>query len=176
MKSGQPTVIPPGANVYPLSVEAYHLLGEAGWIPKSTELLYGVVYKKVSKSPLHSTLVLVLLRLIRKALPPGFILMSEQPISCQDSEPEPDVAVVRGDIEDCREHHPTTAELVVEVCVSSHDYDRSKLPAYARANVKEFWLVLAMEKLVEIYRAPQGASYRETETVGPGGQLASAWV
>ncbi len=174
MKPSQPTVIPAGARVYPLSVEAYHLLGEAGWIPKNTELLYGVVYKKVSKSPLHSTLVLALLQLIRENLPPGFLVMSEQPLSCQDSEPEPDVAVVRGEIEDFRQRHPATAELVIEVCVSSHDYDRSKLPAYAQANVKEVWLVLGIEKQIEIHRLPEGASYRESRTIGPGGRLANA--
>jgi hypothetical protein len=39
------------APLWPLSVEAYHALGEAGLIPKNTELLYGFVYNKMSKSP-----------------------------------------------------------------------------------------------------------------------------
>jgi len=43
-----------GAEVWPLSVEAYHVLGEARLIPERTELLYGFVYHKMSKSPLHS--------------------------------------------------------------------------------------------------------------------------
>ena len=34
------------AEIWPLSVEAYHVLGEAGLIPKRTELLYGFVYRK----------------------------------------------------------------------------------------------------------------------------------
>jgi hypothetical protein len=46
-----------GAEVWPLSVEAYHALGEAGLMPERTELLYGFVYHKMSKSPLHSFLV-----------------------------------------------------------------------------------------------------------------------
>src|SRR5437016_1229810 len=37
----------PGAQVWPLSVAAYHVLGEAGLIPKRTELLYGFVYHKI---------------------------------------------------------------------------------------------------------------------------------
>jgi Putative restriction endonuclease len=35
-----------GAEVWPLSVEAYHVLGEARLIPERTELLYGSVYHK----------------------------------------------------------------------------------------------------------------------------------
>jgi hypothetical protein len=116
MNSVESTVIP-GARVFPLSVEAYRLLGEAGSIPKNTELLYGVVYNKASKSPLHSALVMELLELLREKLPAHCILMSEQPITCPDSEPEPDVAVVVGKIGDFRQSHPRTAELAIEVCV-----------------------------------------------------------
>jgi Uma2 family endonuclease len=64
--------------------------------------------------------------------------------------------------------------LVVEVCVSSEDYDRSKLRAYASATVKEVWLVLAPEKQVEVHRQPAGERFRERIVHGPGGRLASA--
>lgn len=174
MKSGDPNLIPPAARIHPLSLAAYHFLGEASWIPKNTELLYGVVYNKLSKSPFHSTLVLLLLERLQAALPPGCLLRSEQPISCLDSEPEPDVAVVRGSIEDFRRRHPATAELVIEVCVSSHDYDRSKLRAYAQGDVKEVWLVLAPEKQIEVHRFPENGGYAQNQTAGPGGQLTSA--
>src|SRR6266480_5689478 len=40
-----------GPQVLPLSVKAYHALGEMGLIPKQTELLYGQVFHKMSKSP-----------------------------------------------------------------------------------------------------------------------------
>ena len=49
---------------------------------------------------------------------------------------------VGGSINDYRTEHPYTAEVVIEICVSSHEYDRSKLRAYADAGVKECWLVL----------------------------------
>ena len=46
MKALQPIEVPVrGAQVWPLSVAAYHALGEAGLIPKRTELLYGFVYQ-----------------------------------------------------------------------------------------------------------------------------------
>ena len=78
-----------------------------------------------------------LLELLQRILPPGLHVQPEQPILCGDSEPEPDLSVIRGSINDYVAEHPRTAELVIEIYVSSHDYDRSKLRAYAIAGVKE---------------------------------------
>jgi Uma2 family endonuclease len=163
-----------GAQLWPLSVAGYRALGELGLIPKNTELLYGLVYAKMSKSPLHSFLVVRLLRLLRAVMPPTYLVRSEQPITCSDSEPEPDVSVVRGAETDFLADHPRAAELVIEVCITSHDYDRSKLRAYAGAGVKECWLILGPEKKIEVYRQPADGRYTEQTLHGPGGTLASA--
>src|SRR5205823_12718759 len=85
-----------GPQVLPLSVKAYHALGEMGLIPDQTELLYGQVFQKMPKSPLHSALLLRLLKILQKMLPSGLHLRPEQPITCDNSEPEPDLAIVRG--------------------------------------------------------------------------------
>ena len=160
-----------GAQLWPLSLAAYRALGEAGLIPKNTELLYGFVYAKMSKPPLHSALVRRLARLLTQALQPGCFVNTEQPITCEDSEPEPDLAVVRGAEEDFWHEHPHTAELIIEVCLDSHDYDRSKLPAYAAAGVKECWLVLAPDKTIEVHRQPKDGQFTERALHGPGGSL-----
>lgn len=156
-----------------MSVQAYHALAEMGLIPEKTELLHGQVFQKTSRSPLHSGLVRRLLRLIQKACPPGCFVSQEQPITCSESEPEPDVAVILGEEEDFWTKHPTTAELVVEIRVTSLEYDRSKLSAYAGAGVKECWFVLGQEKQIEVHRLPAGPSYSERSVHGPGGSLAS---
>jgi len=175
MKTVEPVPIPlQGGQIWPLSVNAYRALGETGLIPKNTELLYGIVYKKMSKSPLHSYLVQFLHDALLRFVPVGFTLRTEQPITCHDSEPEPDLAVVRGSKESFRLDHPHTAELVIEVCVTSHDYNRSKLPAYAAAGVKECWLVLVPEGQIEVHRQPNAGGFTERTTHGPGGKLACA--
>lgn len=168
-----PTPVP-GAHLWPLSVAAYRALGEAGLIPKNTELLYGFVYTKMSKSPFHSFLLQFLHAALTRVLPAGWLLRTEQPITCGDSEPEPDLAVIAGRNEDFRHDHPRTAEFVVEVCVTSHDYDRSKLRAYATAGVKECWFVLGPEKQIEVYRQPKDGQFTEHSLHGPGGTLTSA--
>ena len=162
-----------GAPLWPLSVAAYRALGEAGLIPKNTELLYGFVYKKMSKSPFHSFLVVRLLRLLRAKLPANLLVRSEQPVMCGDSEPGPDISVVRGTEGDFLADHPHTAELVIEVSITSHDYDRSKLGAYATAGVKECWFVLGPEKKIEAYRQPKDGQFTEHTVHGPSGTLTS---
>ncbi len=172
----QPKPVAREPQVFPLSVKAYHALGEMGFIPEKTELLYGQVFRKMPKSPLHRFLAQRLLRLLHKLNLPGFFVWQEQPIICADSEPEPDLCVIRGDEEDFPAEHPTTAELVIEICVSSHEYDRSKLRAYAQAGVKECWLVLAPEKQIEVHGQPQDGQYAETTLHGLGGILISVAV
>ena len=162
-----------GAPLWPLSLAGYRALGEMGLIPKNTELLYGFVYTKMSKSPFHSFLLQFLHEALARVLAAGRLLRTEQPISCGDSEPEPDLAVIAGRKEDFRHDHPHTAELVIEVCITSHDYDRSKLRAYASAAVKECWLVLGPEKQIEVFRQPKDAHFTEHSLHGPGGTLTS---
>jgi len=108
-------------QIWPLGVKAYHALGDLGLIPEKTELLYGQIFHKMSKSPLHSFLSEFLEDILRGAVPAGCHVRGEEPLTIGDSEPEPDLVVVRGRREDYRQAHPTTAELVIEVCVSSHD-------------------------------------------------------
>ena len=87
MKALQPVESPvPGAHIWPLSVAAYHALGQAGLIPKRTELLYGFVYHKMSKSPFRSFLLQFLQEILLRAVPPGHIVRTGQPIPCPDSD------------------------------------------------------------------------------------------
>jgi Uma2 family endonuclease len=163
-----------GPQIWPLGVKAYHALGELGFIPEKTELLYGQIFHKMPKSPFRRLLLLRLLEMIQRSLPPGLHVQPEQPITCGDSEPEPDLSVIDGSINDYANEHPHTAELVIEICVTSPDYDRSKLRAYANAGVKECWLVLGPEKQIEVHRGPQGEQFNEHAVHGPGGTLTSA--
>ena len=171
-----PKPVAGGPQIWPLSVSAYHALGELGLIPEKTELLYGQVFHKMSKSPFHRLLLMRLLELLQRVLPPGLHAQPEQPILCGASEPEPDLSVIRGSINDYANEHPHTAELVIEICVTSHDFDRSKLRAYASAGVKECWLVLGPEKKIEVHRQPSGEQFAEMTVHGPGGSLTSSAV
>ncbi|WP_367871032.1 Uma2 family endonuclease [Luteolibacter sp. Populi] len=149
------------ARVSLVSVAQYHRLAEFDEAGSRTELIRGIVIEKMSKSPLHSSIARRLFKLLQELIPEGFTLLREDPLTFSDSEPEPDLAVVRGMETEFVDKHPSTAELVIEIAVSSAVLDREKASVYAVAGVKEYWIILATERRVEIYRAPEAGSYRE---------------
>src|SRR5262245_48565646 len=148
-------------RVSPLSVEEYHRLDEFNEHGRRTELIRGIVIEKMSKSPLHASIAKQLYDLIAAALPKGLIVRREDPITLGASEPEPDIAVVRGSVAGFFHAHPTTAELVIEVAVSSAKLDRENAALYAEAGVAEYWIVLCRERRIEVYRRPEAGQYQE---------------
>ena len=60
--------------------------------------------------------------------------------------------------------------------MTSADYDRSKLRAYASAGVKECWLVLGREKQIEAHRQPGQGQFAERTLHGPGVRLTSTAI
>ena len=141
------------------SVEQYQLLGEAGLIGTDVELLEGIIVKKTSKSPLHVFAAEKLASLLRGYEAEGWLVRQEQPITHLDSEPEPDISVVRGRLEDFLTGHPTSASLVIEVAISSFGFDHEKRAIYASASIPEYWIVLPEEKRVEVYTRPTNRDY-----------------
>lgn len=150
------------ARVAPVTVEQYHRFPEFEDGGKRTELIRGILIEKMSKSPLHSSIARRLFMLLQGAMPPGFILLREDPLTFVDSEPEPDLAIVRGEEQDFATSHPTTAELVIEIAVSSVVLDREKAAIYAEAGVAEYWIVLPAERRVEVYRRPEHGAFLDS--------------
>lgn len=146
-------------TVYPVSVEFYHEAGRLGLIGADVELLEGVLFTKMPKSPLHQFLARKLQRLLEASLPAGFFVDRECPITCAHSEPEPDVAVFAGDIEDYEHQHPTTAELVIEIAINTQQRDRSKAAIYAGAGVKEYWLIEPESRMLTLHQNPSAEGY-----------------
>lgn len=150
-------------QLWPLTVDAYHALGDMGLIPEKTELLEGFVFHKMPKSPIHRMIIQRLIRHLNAAIRDraGFWVQSEQPVRCGASEPEPDVSLIAGNEEDFSGHHPTTAELAVEVSLSTLEIDLAKAAIYAAAGVKEYWVVDVAAASVVIHRSPSAAGYLE---------------
>jgi len=163
-------------RVSALSVEEYHRLGEFNQRGRRTELIRGIVIEKGPKSPLHSFIAKRLYDRITAALPKGWVVRREDPIMLSDSEPEPDIAVVRGAEADFFKAHPTTAALVVEVAVSKPTLDRENASLYAEAGVAEYWIVLAQERRVEVHRQPAVGRYQEKDLFGPSDTIECAAV
>ena len=155
-----------------ITVELYHRMIERGVIEPRCELIRGALIKKMSKSHLHSSISAKLLRCLTAALPEYWVRL-EQPLTLADSEPEPDISVVPGVIEDYAAH-PVTARLVIEVAISSEDIDREKGVLYAEAGVEEFWLVLPEARAVEVHTGPRGGAWTNVHRYLAGETFTSA--
>lgn len=140
-------------------LKTYHKLGETGMIPRNTELIHGVILRKMTISPIHSKIVTKLGYILNKILPEGFIVRQEKPISIQNSEPEPDISVVRGTYDDFGEEHPETAEHVIEVANSSLEEDMDKAEIYASARIPFYWIVDLKGKKLHVFQNPENGKY-----------------
>jgi Uma2 family endonuclease len=161
-------------RVSPLSVAEYHQLGEFNENGRRTELIRGILIEKMSKSPLHYYLIETLRRMLSGQMQRDWDLRQEGPLTTADSEPEPDLAVVTGLLEEFRNAHPRTAALAVEVAVPSLSIDRVKALIYAEAGVTEYWIVCPEQKQVEVYRKPGPQGYAERIIVAAPALLESA--
>jgi Uma2 family endonuclease len=153
------------ARISPVTVAQYHEFPEKNENGKRTELIRGIVIEKMSKSPLHTSIGSALYEILQPQVPSDFWLRKEEPLTLRDSEPEPDISLVRGRRATFSTHHPSTAALVIEVAVTSAAEDRSLASLYAEAGVEEYWIVLPAKRRVEIHRQPEGGTYRNCTTV-----------
>jgi Uma2 family endonuclease len=158
------------------TVDEYERLVEVGIVNKDAELIRGIVIERVSKSPLHRALAKWIYDHFQLHLPSGYVAFTESPLRLKDSEPEPDLSVVRGSERDYRGTHPTTAELVIEVSVSSAALDRQNTSLYAEAGIKEYWIVLGREESIEVYSEPVGGAYHQKRLVARGETLSCGSV
>ncbi len=142
------------------TVEKYHRAAQAGALPDSVELIEGVVVEKMPKSPEHSTALSRFQAAFLARRTEGVLLRIEQPLTLPDSEPEPDLALVEGHIEDFATTHPSTAKLAVEVSRSTLDLDREKARMYGRAGVTEYWIANLTDEVLEVYTEPVAQGYR----------------
>jgi len=145
----------PPLPIRKFTVAQYHQLGELGVLTPDdrVELLEGWIVKKMNHGPAHGFAVRFLSNSLQSQVPKGWICQCQLPISTPRSEPEPDLAVVRGSITDFRDRHPTgfDCRLLVEVADSSLQKDRAKGAIYFSAGVEEYWIVNLEEKRQECY-------------------------
>jgi Uma2 family endonuclease len=140
------------------------------------ELIDGLLLVSEPQSSPHYTAIQLVERVLSRAFGEGWTVRTQAPIALDDtSEPEPDVAVVRGGVRDFAAAHPTDPVLVVEVAVSSLAFDREhKASLYARAGRPEYWIVNLIDRVLEVRRdpapepsAPYGWDYALVDVLGP---------
>ena len=139
------------------------------------ELIDGQLLSMTPQGSRHAAIVGQAGRILRAAFGPDRSVRMQCPLAVgDDSEPEPDLAVVPGQEIDYLDAHPTTALLVVEVSDDSLRRDRTlKQRLYARHGIPEYWILALPDARLEVYRDPAETGYRSVtvrragESVGP---------
>jgi Uma2 family endonuclease len=123
---------------------------------EAIELLGGELVVAEPQGAAHYTAIVKTMRALQAAFGAGWTVRMQGPIGLDDeSEPEPDVAVVRGTVEDYSRAHPQRPALTVEVAESSLIIDRQhKASLYARAGLSDYWIVNLVDRVLEVYREP----------------------
>jgi len=112
---------------------------------------------------------------LRAAFGLGWEVRGQGPLALDDeSEPEPDVAVVSGNFRDYVTGHPSRPVLVVEVSESSLALDREhKGSLYAHVGLADYWIVNLIDRVLEVHREPApdpaasfGWRYRSVQAFG----------
>jgi Uma2 family endonuclease len=121
------------------------------------ELVGGELVCKEPQSAPHAAVIIQVAETLRRAFGPGWQVRIQMPLALgDDSEPEPDVAMVRGGPGEFFDAHPATAALIVEVALSSLSFDRDdKASLYAGAGVPEYWIVDVGGRRLEAHRDPR---------------------
>lgn len=149
------------AMVSRMSVADYQKLGSLGLLSEKIELIQGVIFNKMPKSPKHAYVIDFLTNCFREIFRTRFLIRSEQPITTKTSEPEPDISIIEGNLTSFKTVHPSSARLIVEVSLTTYDLDFQKQFVYAEALVNEYWIINLKDKEVEVYKNPSSGKYLE---------------
>lgn len=173
LKGAMPAVVeahsaqlPPGARRRLTRVDC-QALASAGLLEWGRfELIDGWLIRKISKSPLHSFVLFLLIEALRPVFGSRHVL---QEVSIElgthlspTNAPEPDSVVLRQSAEEFRTASPGPADLllVAEVSATTQDYDLgAKAALYARAGIAEYWVLDLQENRIVVHRNPVGDRY-----------------
>jgi len=141
------------------SVEEYHRMVEVGILGENEriELIGGRILRIPPIGSQHAAYVSFLNRKLRSIEDTAIVRIQDPIILDDETEPQPDVAVVKLKANAYADSHPRAEDvlLLVEVADTSLEEDRLiKLPRYADSGVPEVWIFNLIDDIVEVYSEP----------------------
>lgn len=157
------------------TAEDYERMAGAGILTEDdrVELIAGEIIEMSPIGDRHVGAVNRLTRLLSRVVGDDALVSVQNPIRlATDSQPQPDLAVVRGGVRGIAD--AADVLLVIEVADTSREYDRgTKLPLYAAAGIAEAWLVDLVAGTIERHTEPRDGRYRLIVLAGRGESVAS---
>lgn len=166
----------PTDYVWRLSVDQYHTMIRTGILTEDdpVELLEGWLVVKMPRNPPQRATVRLIHRALERMVPDNWYVDTQAPITTADSEPEPDVVVVRGETRHYLNRHsgPQDLALIVEVADITLQRDRLiKKCLYASAGIPFYWIANLAERTFEVHTDPSGPAeqpdYHQRRDYGP---------
>jgi Uma2 family endonuclease len=150
------------------TVEQYHKLVNAGvLIDRRVELLAGDIIEMSPEGMFHAVYCGDAVDYLKQLLGNRAKVREAHPITLpNDSEPEPDIAVVKSSPTRYLDHHPYPADVfwLVEYADSTLTKDLNiKQQIYAAAGIREYWIVNLQSLELIVFRGMSTTGY-ETET------------
>jgi hypothetical protein len=151
-------------TAYKWTIEAYHQAIAAGcFADQPVELFQGEIIEVSPESPFHHFLNLNGADYLRLLLGQQAIVSEAHPITLVNSEPEPDIAVVRAPIAAYKNRHPSPEDIywIIEIADSTLNKDLGlKKALYASAGIPEYWVIDVKAKTLNIFQSPLENDYK----------------
>ena len=151
-------------TTYKWSLEQWHKLVETGVLAgQNVEFIEGEIIEMSPEGIPHSFSNQSIGNYLQQLLSKIAIVLERYPITLDNSEPQPDIAIVRTPREIYRTHHPHPEDiyLLIEISNSTLKFDREvKATIYARNKIKEYWIVDLVDKKVIVHTSPKDNSYQ----------------
>jgi Uma2 family endonuclease len=150
--------MPSPESLYRMSIEKYEAMVASGVFSKRDRfhLINGFLVAKMTEYLPHTYACDAVRFNLEPMLPAGFYLRLDKPlrIPTRASEPQPDLALVRGTWRDYEEKHPEPhqAPFVVEVASTSLREDRGMALVYGKGGIAVYWIVNLVDRQVEVYQ------------------------
>ncbi len=157
-ENGNNTSFDETVKVHKWTRDEYYKMAEYGLFEgKRVELIEGEIIEMAAMKSTHATSVSLLARELNKFFDKGFDVRNQLPLSFgKSNEPEPDFAIVKGEIRDFAKAHPKKAELIIEISDSTLSYDRNfKAKLYAKNKIQDYWILDVNGRRLEVYRKPK---------------------
>jgi Uma2 family endonuclease len=156
---------------YKWSIKEWHKLVDSGMLEgKKVELLEGEIATMSPEKPIHSSRIVKIADYLRDILRGVAQVREAHPVTLDNSEPEPDIAIVRIDENYYENCHPKSEDIywLIEISNKTLKIDlevKSKL--YARNGISEYWVIdLKRKKLVLHDQLVNNSYSRIIEIVG----------
>ena len=163
-------------SLYKWSVAEYHQMIDTGLLEgKPVQLLEGEIIEMSPEGPLHTSTNYSVAEYLRELLRGKAVIREAHPVTLDNSEPEPDIAIVASPYTNYLTRHPSPQDIywLIEVSNRTLKTDlEEKTITYARNGICEYWVIDLPHKKLWVFNQLQRATYQNcaeltTGTINP---------